>query len=162
MCKDLEDLNAQIKTIQAQIQNIQAEIDTLTRQRKEWLGKALEELNTQHAIEKTYGERHEIKNAKLGEEYQAARTACDSARTPTECRLLNEIRHLKYDKWQGSICFDEMHSKKVIADFLKDKRWDLIKMDEAVESAQVQLIEAQAQLIKAQGELIAKQCQYSL
>ena len=35
-------------------------------------------------------------------------------------------------------------------------------MDEAVESAQVQLIEAQAQLIKAQGELIAKQCQYSL
>lgn len=162
MCKDLDALNAQIQNIQARIQTIQAKVDTLTRQREEWLVEALEALNTQHATEKTHGERHEIKNAKLGEEYQAAWTACDSARTPTERSLLNENRHLKYDKWQDSICFDKMCSEKVIADFLKDKRWDLIKMDEAVESAQVQLIEAQAQLIKAQGELIAKQCQYSL
>ena len=157
MCKDLEDRNAQIKTIQAQIQTIQAKVDTLTRQREEWLAEALKALNTQQATEKTYGERHEIKNAKLGEEYQAAWTACDSAQTPAERRLLNENIHLKYDKWQDSICFDKLYSEKVIADFLKDKRWDLIKMDGAVESAQVQLIEAQAQLIKAQGELVQKQ-----
>jgi hypothetical protein len=162
MCKDLEIIQAQIQTIQAQIQIIQATVDILTRRRKEWLAEARKALNTQHAEEKTYGKRHEIEHAKLEEEYQAAYTACDSAQTQTERSLLNEIRHQKYEKWQGSILFDKMYSEKVIADFLNEKRWNLIKMDEEVESAQAQLIEAQAQLIEAQGELIAKQCQYSL
>ena len=109
MCKDLEALNARIQTIQARIQTIQAKVDTLTRQRKEWLGKALEELNTQQATENTHAERHKVENAKLGEEYEAAWTACDSARTPTECCLLKEISHLKYNKWKNSIRLDKMY-----------------------------------------------------